>query len=305
MVGKVYETDFEKGIKLEQVGEFDFEENTRESERVTIFPEFTYQTWLGFGGAFAESSGYTLSKMSAKNQEKMINAYFGKDGIGYSFCRNHINSCDFSLGNYRPVPPQPGPFLLFCGDSITQSAYTSTPSLSFPRLLSRLCGGQYLNRGVGSLYFDASVLDPADTCRPDVVFVEFGANDMVMRDESNNVVFKDGKAEYYTEEKLPWLLSRADTYLEKAARIYSGARICCITVLWSANEAPQWRRDMQEAFRTGAERICRERGLTCIDGRTLTPHLAQCYAADGTHLNALGGALAAQNLYLALNNQKT
>ena len=62
---------------------------------------------------------------------------------------------------------------------------------------------------------------------------------------------------------------------------------------------------MQEAFRTGVERICRERGLTCIDGRTLTPHLAQCYAADGTHLNALGGALAAQNLYLSLNNQKT
>ena len=111
--------------------------------------------------------------------------------------------------------------------------------------------------------------------------------------------------EYYTEEKLPWLLYRADAYLEKAAQIYPAARICCITVLWSANDAPKWRRDMQEAFRTGVERICRERSLTCIDGRTLTPHLAQCYAADGTHLNALGGALAAQNLYLALNNQKT
>ncbi|MCR5276726.1 MAG: SGNH/GDSL hydrolase family protein [Bacteroidales bacterium] len=212
---------------------------------------------------------------------------------------------DFSLGNYEPIPPQPGPFLLFYGDSITQSAYTPTPSLSFPRLLSQLCGGQYLNRGVGSLYFDASVLDPGDTCRPDLVFVEFGANDMVMRDESNNVVFKDGKAEYYTEEKLPWLLSRADAYLEKATQIYPGARICCITVLWSTNEAPQWRRNMQEAFRAGVERICRARGLICIDGRMLTPHLAQCYAADGTHLNALSGALAAQNLYLALNNQNT
>lgn len=103
MLGKVFETDFEKGIKLEQVGQFCFEENTRESERIIIFPEFTYQTWLGFGGAFTESSGYTLSKMSDKNKEEMINAYFGNDGIGYTFCRNHINSCDFSLGNYAYV----------------------------------------------------------------------------------------------------------------------------------------------------------------------------------------------------------
>ena len=207
---------------------------------------------------------------------------------------------DFHLGDYSPVEPASGPFLLFYGDSITQSAYTNTPSISFPRLLSRLCGGRYLNRGVGSLYFDASVLDPADTCRPDVVFVEFGANDMVKRDASNNVVFTDGKAEYYTEEKLPWLLSRADAYLKKASEIYPMARICCITVLWSANEAPLRRLEIQEAFRTGVQDICQKRHITCIDGRTLTPHLPQCYAADGTHLNALGGALAAQNLYLAI-----
>ncbi|MBR3300670.1 MAG: glycosyl hydrolase family 30, partial [Clostridia bacterium] len=71
MTGRIFETDFEKGIKLEQVGQFCFEENTRESERIIIFPEFTYQTWLGFGGAFTESSGYTLSKMSDKNKEEM------------------------------------------------------------------------------------------------------------------------------------------------------------------------------------------------------------------------------------------
>ena len=212
---------------------------------------------------------------------------------------------DFDLGDYKHVEPASGPFLLFYGDSITQSAYTTTPSVSFPRLLSRLCGGRYLNRGVGSLYFDESTLDPADPCRPDIVFVEFGANDMVKRDASNNVVFTDGKAEFYTAEKLPWLLSRADAYLAKAAAVYPSARICCMTVLWTTNEAPQWRLDMQEAFRAGVEEICRARHMTCIDGRTLTPHLAQCYADDGTHLNALGGALAAQNLYLALSHPES
>jgi len=39
--------------------------------------------------------------MSDKKREEIINAYFcPQEGLGYSFCRTHINSCDFSLGNY-------------------------------------------------------------------------------------------------------------------------------------------------------------------------------------------------------------
>lgn len=103
MTGKVIETDFQKDIKLEHMADFEFSLNPGESKRIIVFPEFTYQTWLGFGGAFTESAGYTLSKMSEKNREIMIDAYFGENGINYSFCRNHINSCDFSLDNYAYV----------------------------------------------------------------------------------------------------------------------------------------------------------------------------------------------------------
>jgi glucosylceramidase len=71
------------------------------SRIVYLDPELAYQTILGFGGAFTESSADALSRVSKANRRKAIDAYFDPaKGIGYSFCRTHINSCDFSLENY-------------------------------------------------------------------------------------------------------------------------------------------------------------------------------------------------------------
>jgi len=67
-------------------------------------PEKTYQTIIGFGGAFTESATHTLSKMSSSNQAKIMHAYFDpEDGLGYTLGRMHLNSSDFSLGNYTYV----------------------------------------------------------------------------------------------------------------------------------------------------------------------------------------------------------
>ena len=61
----------------------------------------TFQEIVGFGGSFTESAAYALSKMSPKKRSEAIRAYFDlKEGLGYTLCRTHINSCDFSLGNY-------------------------------------------------------------------------------------------------------------------------------------------------------------------------------------------------------------
>jgi len=61
----------------------------------------TFQTVEGFGGAFTESAATTLLKMTPKQQKEIIGAYFDPEkGHGYSLCRTHINSCDFSVGNY-------------------------------------------------------------------------------------------------------------------------------------------------------------------------------------------------------------
>ncbi|MBQ2676865.1 MAG: glycoside hydrolase family 30 protein [Clostridia bacterium] len=104
MKGIRVETNFRNDIKLQEVGTFEFEKDTlTEWQTVNIYPNLKYQEWVGFGGAFTEAAGYTLSKMSPDKQDEMINAYFGENGINYNFCRNHINSCDFALGNYAYV----------------------------------------------------------------------------------------------------------------------------------------------------------------------------------------------------------
>jgi glucosylceramidase len=55
----------------------------------------------GFGGAFTESSAYVLSKLSVEKQQRILESYFSPNkGIGYTFGRTHMNSCDFSLENY-------------------------------------------------------------------------------------------------------------------------------------------------------------------------------------------------------------
>ena len=76
---------------------------TNDTELPAVFfnPDIRFQTIEGFGGAFTESAAVTLGKMSTKNQRRFMSAYFDRNnGHGYSLCRSHINSCDFSLGNY-------------------------------------------------------------------------------------------------------------------------------------------------------------------------------------------------------------
>ena len=66
--------------------------------------EVAFQTHLGFGGAFTEAAAVTLNKLSPRNRELVLKAFFDpEDGLGYTLCRTHINSCDFSLGNYASV----------------------------------------------------------------------------------------------------------------------------------------------------------------------------------------------------------
>lgn len=62
-----------------------------------------YQTIQGFGGALTESSAYVLTKLSKEKRHEVLEAFFGKNGNRYSIARSHINSCDFSLGNWTCV----------------------------------------------------------------------------------------------------------------------------------------------------------------------------------------------------------
>ena len=60
----------------------------------------TRQEILGFGGAFTEVAACIYHKLDNEKKEEIIQAYFVTNGNGYTMGRTHINSCDFSLGNY-------------------------------------------------------------------------------------------------------------------------------------------------------------------------------------------------------------
>jgi glucosylceramidase len=68
---------------------------------VFVDPGVHYQEIEGFGGAFTEAAATTFFKLSSERQAEVLQAYFDpQTGLGYTLGRTHINSCDFSRGNY-------------------------------------------------------------------------------------------------------------------------------------------------------------------------------------------------------------
>lgn len=98
-----YQTKLNTDIKLQKVFEGELCKCDREEEAflVNVYDEVTYQEVIGFGAAFTEASAYCYSLLTDENKEKFIKLYFDdEDGIGYNLGRIHMNSSDFSLGNY-------------------------------------------------------------------------------------------------------------------------------------------------------------------------------------------------------------
>ncbi len=89
--------------KTESITKF---QPTARTTTIKLLPYEKHQTILGFGGSFTEASAYLLNKMSPAKRALILEAYFGESGARYSLTRTHINSCDFSLGqySYAPVP---------------------------------------------------------------------------------------------------------------------------------------------------------------------------------------------------------
>jgi len=80
------------------------DEKGKEKNLINLVPEVEYQEIEGFGGAFTEAAAVTLNKLSKENRDKILKLYFSEDeGIGYNVGRVHMNSCDFSDGNYACV----------------------------------------------------------------------------------------------------------------------------------------------------------------------------------------------------------
>ncbi len=97
---EVYETSA-AGNQLNKIEGF---KAVEEPVMITLLPEETFQVITGFGGSFTEASAYLLNQLSKENRIRILDAYFGDEGARYSLTRTHINSCDFSLGNYSYAP---------------------------------------------------------------------------------------------------------------------------------------------------------------------------------------------------------
>src|SRR5690348_16517260 len=68
---------------------------------VFVDPTKRGQTIVGIGGALTDASAEVFAKLPAAKQRELLDAYFDQSkGIGYTFARTSIHSCDFSSASY-------------------------------------------------------------------------------------------------------------------------------------------------------------------------------------------------------------
>lgn len=99
---RVVQTAKETGDRLTQKEDLALSPGSVDaSPSITIDASLYFQTIEGFGGAFTESAAVTFYKLPAEKRAEVLRAYFDPtDGHGYTLCRTHMGSCDFSAGNY-------------------------------------------------------------------------------------------------------------------------------------------------------------------------------------------------------------
>lgn len=71
---------------------------------IFVDPGHRFQSFLGIGGAFTDAAAETFAKLPADKQSEFLTACFDSvSGIGYTFARTPMNSCDFSSDMFTYV----------------------------------------------------------------------------------------------------------------------------------------------------------------------------------------------------------
>ena len=97
MAGAGYDNKFCQTIKLHDDTE------GVEKQVVNLYPELTYESFEGFGGAVTEAAGYVYSLMNEEQKKQVVETYFSKDEMNYRLVRIHMDSCDFCLDTYEAM----------------------------------------------------------------------------------------------------------------------------------------------------------------------------------------------------------
>ncbi len=102
---RIYTSQKSKQSRLEQQQSVKLVSDVEtENKLINIYPQIKYQEVIGFGGAFTETSAYNLSQVTELVRNQIVEACFDNDkGLGMNFCRAHINSADFAIGEYTYV----------------------------------------------------------------------------------------------------------------------------------------------------------------------------------------------------------
>ncbi|MFN8301924.1 MAG: glycoside hydrolase family 30 protein [Saprospiraceae bacterium] len=103
----VYTTADSTSYRLSPTGTFQFKPFGQPFENqacIFVDPSHKFQTLVGIGGAITDASAETFAKLPPARQQEFLTAYYNPEkGIGYTFGRTNINSCDFSSDMYTYV----------------------------------------------------------------------------------------------------------------------------------------------------------------------------------------------------------
>ena len=96
-----YETNFKRNLFWNEstLNSKSYSEKI-ENQVINVYPKISYQSIIGFGGAFTESAGFCYSKLSNEKKSDLLKCYFSSEGLNYSMGRLPIGSSDFSLKSY-------------------------------------------------------------------------------------------------------------------------------------------------------------------------------------------------------------
>lgn len=104
--GKIILTNAKTNEKFADKGMVKFEKFEQPKETdvcVFVDPDFKYQKIIGIGGAITDAAAETLYKLPKDKQREVLEAYYGKNGLGYNMVRTTMNSSDFSSDTYNYV----------------------------------------------------------------------------------------------------------------------------------------------------------------------------------------------------------
>jgi len=103
----VYTTASQKNLRLTHTVTKDFSKARQPLETetfVVVNPGKIFQTLIGIGGALTDASAEVFATLPAEKQKELLTAYYDPEqGIGYTFARTNIHSCDFSSASYTYV----------------------------------------------------------------------------------------------------------------------------------------------------------------------------------------------------------